>query len=263
MSTTAPRARSSIWTELHREWAWLTTRPASHNAVAAWSATYSVFADARSLQDVVDTVSRHPERGVMALLTEHHSGHRLAGRALTQCMLPKLIRSARYARTTTHERAENYFDEHAQQTLAAFQSVLGEWRPGSAASAASLGLDTLHKITKVRPVPAQVPVEPDSTNFDLPERDRTPSDSVDARSLIDWAAVNNVLSDTEMDLINRAYVNPHGTLKALAIDMSVSDSALRQRLSRTVSKLRVAVLASIQDNIFDAFNGDTSSLMAA
>lgn len=263
MSTIATRARSSIWTELHREWAWLVARPAAHDAVAAWSATYPVFADANSLQDIVEIVSRRPACAVVALLTEHHSGHKLAARVLTQCMLPKLMRSARYARTTVHERAENYFDERAQQTLAAFHDVLGEWRPGASASAASLGLDTLHKITKVRAVPAQFPVEPDSTSFDRPGRESADSDALDARSLIEWAAVHRVLNDSEMDLLDRAYVNPNGTLKALALDLSVSDAALRQRLSRAVSKLRVAVLASVQDNTFDAFGGDIRSLMAA
>ncbi|MBB1033320.1 hypothetical protein G6031_02815 [Dietzia sp. CQ4] len=263
MPTTATHARSSIWTELHREWAWLITRPASHDAVAAWSSTYSVFADATSLQDVVEIVSHRPDRAVVALLTEHHSGHKLAGRVLTQCMLPKLMRSARYARTPVHERSENYFDERAQQTLAAFHDVLGQWRPGAAATAASLGLDTLHKITKLRPVPAQYPVEPDSTSFDFPDRERAESDPLDARSLIEWAAVNRVLNDSEMDLLDRAYVNPTGTLKTLALDLAVSDAALRQRLSRAVGKLRVAVLASVQSNTFDAFNGDITALMAA
>lgn len=263
MFTTATRTRSSIWTELHREWAWLTTRPAAHDAVTTWATTYPVFADARSLQNIVDTVSRVPDTAVIALLTEHHAGNRMAARVLTQCMLPKLIRSARYARTTVHERAENYFDEHAQQTLVAFQDVLDKWRPGTSASAASLGLDTLHRITKLRPVPAQFPVEPDSHSFDLHERESSTPDSVDARSLVEWAAVNHVLSDTEMDLLNRAYVNPKGSLKTLAVELSVSDAALRQRLSRTVSKLRTAVLHSIQDDTFDAFNGNIHALMAA
>lgn len=66
-----------------------------------------------------------------------------------------------------------------------------------------------------------------------------------------------------MDLLDRAYVNPTGTLKTLALDLAVSDAALRQRLSRAVGKLRVAVLASVQNNTFDAFNGDISALMAA
>jgi len=263
MSITNTRTRPSIWSELHREWAWLSNRPAARDAVHEWSMTYPVFSGARSLQDIVDTVSHSPNSAVTALLTEHHSGHKLAGRVLTQCMLPKLIRSARYARTTIHERAENYFDERAQQTLAAFHDVLDEWRPGAAGSAASLGLDTLHKITKMRPVIAQIPVEPDSQSFDLPVRDGHLSDSVDANSLIDWAAMNNVLSDAEIDLLNRAYVNPTGSLKALAVEISVTDAALRQRLSRSVSKLRTAVLASIKNDSFDAYNGDTRTLMAA
>lgn len=263
MSTITARSRPSIWAELHREWEWLVSRPAPQIAVADWAATHPVFTGARSLQDIADIVSRHSGPAIKALLVEHHSGHPMAARVLTQCMLPKLIRSARYARTTVHERGESYFDERAQQTLSAFQDVLNEWRPGSAASAATLGLNTLNKITQLRTVPAQIPVEPNSQSLDRADSERPVSDSVDARALIDWASVHQVLGEAERDLLDRAYVNPQGTLKALAIELSVSDTALRQRLSRTVAKLRIAVLASIKDDTFDAFNGDTHTLMAA
>ena len=150
MSTTTTRTRPSIWTELHREWEWLVTRPAARSAVVDWSTSHPVFSDAETLQDIADIVSRSSGPAIKALLSEHYAGHPLATRVLTQCMLPKLIRSARYARTTVHERGESYFDERAQQTLGAFQDVLDEWRPGVSATAGSLGLNTLNKITQMR-----------------------------------------------------------------------------------------------------------------
>lgn len=263
MSTTTTRTRPSIWTELHREWAWLVTRPAARSAVVDWSTSHPVFSDAETIQDIADIVSRSSGPAIRALLAEHHAGHPLAARVLTQCMLPKLIRSARYARTTVHERGESNFDERAQQTLGAFQDVLDEWRPGASATAGSLGLNTLNKITQMRTVPSQVPVEPDSQTFERANNMRSDMDSVDAQSLLEWSAVNHVLGEAERDIIDRAYINPKGTLKTLAVEIGVSDAALRQRLSRTISKLRSAVLTSIKEDSFDAWNGDTRTIMAA
>ncbi|GAA3129427.1 hypothetical protein GCM10020255_002800 [Rhodococcus baikonurensis] len=65
---------------------------------------------------------------LLALLTLHQEGSVLAGRALLQLMLGKLISLTRHARVAGFDSYHAY-DERAATTIATFMSLIAEYRP--------------------------------------------------------------------------------------------------------------------------------------
>jgi hypothetical protein len=96
MSVVAPsradRSNYRIVRALNEDWGRLTLE--HHDSVCRWASKHPVLDQCASLLDLLETVRRNPDPVLFALLEENATGDELAGRAVLQAMLGKLVRMA-------------------------------------------------------------------------------------------------------------------------------------------------------------------------
>lgn len=91
-------AQSNLYSRLNTEWMYLCARPPAAE-VLTWSVSRAALRDVADLNDLAAAHRRDRDGVLLALLRLHQEGSALAGRALLQLMLGKLISLTRHARS--------------------------------------------------------------------------------------------------------------------------------------------------------------------
>lgn len=240
--TVVSTAATNLYTRLNIDWLNMCQRPSHDAEVLTWAASQPALADVTGLDDLARAHRADRDGVLLALLTLHQDGSGLAGRALLQLMLGKLIQLTRHARVSGYDR-NIACDDRAATTVAAFMSLVAHYRPTGTNVYAALFLHTLKQIAKVDTFAAEVPAghHDDFVVDTTPEHDSGPS----ALALLDSAVERGVITVTDRLLLQRAYLDETDIdLAAVAADADVTPAALRQRLSRAMGRLRKDVVVS-------------------
>ncbi|GAB4590080.1 hypothetical protein [Nocardia sp. IFM 10818] len=230
----------------------LAHRPETHRELRQWRAEYAALADLHELAQLPDLVAADPNAVLAALLEAHHDGSALAAAALLHQMLPKLLRLTPYARIDEYCRDASYADRGGE-TIAAFLTVIGSYRPRPGHNvAAVMALQTLHAITASAGVAREIPLAPDdlTTAHTMGRNPLVIDDVVDwdsrphllsAQEVLTWAVTHGAITAGERQLLTAAYLSGVDDLRAVAAEAGLSYAALRQRLRRSIARVRTAV----------------------
>jgi hypothetical protein len=255
MSVTITGARRQTGTgvagRLNDEWDLLCAdgRPA---AIARWAALHPPLAGCRELGDVeaaVATDRQGADAVLLALLRLAHDGEPLAGRTVLQLMLGKAIRIAGgHAGRDSRESLE-----HA--AVAALWTVIAtyptERRPTKVA--ANIAMDTLGAVSReLAHRRSETPTEPDTLATVLGSDPAGPIGAdadVDLTELLAWAADTGAITAADAALLLDIYAPGPGLDggAAAAERAGISWAAARQRASRAVRKIALAVRADALD----------------
>lgn len=259
---------SSLYRQLIQEWVELHHSPSTTRTVQRWARREPVLKGCRTPGEIVDRIDLAPhvekDELLLALVRLAQDGHQLAGRTVLQALLPKL---SRIASRTSQSSTGTWAEDHKHITIAEFWQVLAEYpverRPRRVA--ANLGLDTLHRICRAGKRPEPVPVDPHdhltpedqftagharytylSAKGDQADIGSGLELSVDSDlpQLLAWALQQRLLTEDEAQLLTTVYLHaekPGAGYAAEADAQGVSQAALRQRCSRAVRRLTVAV----------------------
>lgn len=271
--TAVPEGLSSpLYRQLIQEWVELHHSPSTTRAVRRWVRLEPVLAGCRTPGEIVDRidVAPHEEKDqlLLALVRLAQDGNQLAGRTALQALLPKL---SRIASRTSQSSTGTWAEDHRHITIAEFWQVLADYpvqrRPRRVA--ANLGLDTLHRICRAGKRPEPVPVDPhdhltpqdelyaDHARYAYlgarvdqsdPGKGLELSVDSDLPQLLAWARKAELLTEDETRLLATVYLHaekPGAGYAAEAAAQGVSEAALRQRCSRAVRRLTVAVRAEL------------------
>ncbi len=241
--TTPSTSAMNLYTRLNTEWMHLCERPSATAEVLTWHTTQPALADIAGLDDLAAAHRSDRDGVLLALLVLHQEGSTLAGRALLQLMLGKLISITRHARVTSYDRYHAY-DERAAATVAAFMSMAATYRPTGSNIYAALFLHTLKQIARPEPFADEIPASdyldqaPDVAEHSL-------DSDLSAPALLLWAVANDVINELDRTLIQRAYLEKTDCdLAAIAAEFDLTPAALRQRLSRALGRIRKQILVS-------------------
>jgi hypothetical protein len=223
---------------------YLCARPAAAAEVLTWSVSQDALGEVTDLNDLAAAHRRDRDGVLLALLTLHQEGSSLAGRALLQLMLGKLISLTRHARVSGHDRY-HACDERAASTVATFVSLIATYRPSGENVYAALFLHTLKKITREETFAQEIPASDVMGESDSAENE--PGADISASALLTWAVEKKVINDLDHTLIQRAYLEQTDCdLAVIAAEVGMTPVALRQRLYRAVTRIRKSVVASNQ-----------------
>jgi hypothetical protein len=237
-------AQSNLYSRLNTEWMYLCARPAAAAEVLTWSVSQDALGEVTDLNDLAAAHRRDRDGVLLALLTLHQEGSSLAGRALLQLMLGKLISLTRHARVSGHDRY-HACDERAASTVATFMSLIATYRPSGENVYAALFLHTLKKITREETFAQEIPASDVMGEFDSAENEL--GADISAPALLTWAVEKKVINDLDRTLIQRAYLEQTDCdLAVIAAEVGMTPAALRQRLYRAVTRIRKSVVASNQ-----------------
>lgn len=237
-------ARGDLYSRLNTEWMQLCARPSAAAEVLTWSVNQPALSQVQELNDLAGAHRLDRDAVLLALLTLHQEGSVLAGRALLQLMLGKLISLTRHARVAGFDSYHAY-DERAATTIATFMSLIAEYRPSGENIYAALFLRTLKKIAHENTFAGEIPASDLMDRSDAPEAET--ENPFLAQDLLAWAVRNGVITGTDRALIQRAYLDQTDTdLTSIAAEIGMTSAALRQRLYRAVSKIRNSVGTSNQ-----------------
>lgn len=191
-----------------------------------------------TLDHVLDHVRANPDAVLLALLELVADGDTLAGRAVVQSMLPKLITMAR--RDPDHELPD--YVSWMWLVLSSYPLARRRRRV-----AANLALDTLKRATRDRRVP-EVPHRWESLVLLRTEhsdgldggiaRDPDPTHALTAAQVINRALRLGLLDDVAARVLTVVY--DHGVPgKEAAVQLGMSVDCVRWRCSRAVRRLAV------------------------
>jgi DNA-directed RNA polymerase specialized sigma24 family protein len=216
---------------------------------AAWAAKYEVLAPCRSLGDVLLAIRNEPDGALGALLTEVSRGDELAGRAVLQAMLGKLVRMA---------QADEYsgIDDYVAVMWCRIRTYPLATRPRKIA--ANLVLDTLKQVTNERRVLLLRTVQlwPPGEKLDIAHEEALRRDLLDhqrqiadltAKELLDSAGLLGLLDGDSEGVLSSVYADGLSS-EATAHRLQISAGSVRVRCSRAVKVLarhRRQLLASV------------------
>jgi DNA-directed RNA polymerase specialized sigma24 family protein len=232
---------------LNAEWDVLASN--SMEMTAAWAAKYEVLAPCRSLGDVLLAIRSDPDGALGALLTEVSRGDELAGRAVLQAMLGKLVRMA---------QADEYsgIDDYVAVMWCRIRTYPLATRPRKIA--ANLVLDTLKQVTNERRVLLLRTVQlwPPGEKLDIAHEEALRRDLLDhqrqiadltAKELLDSAGLLGLLDGDSEGVLSSVYADGLSS-EATAHRLQISAGSVRVRCSRAVKVLarhRRQLLASV------------------
>lgn len=232
---TATHGKQGIVAALNREWAELVSaRPAG---VSRWASSYAALAGCADLADVLWAVRRLPDDALAALLTEVAGGDELAGRAVLQIMLGRIVRMAvrdPYAGV----------DDYVGALWLRIRSYPLDNRPRKIS--ANLSMDTFKSVWSERCAqrqPEVTPWPPEVFLDDLFERDegvlrldRARALSVDGARVLALGRCLNVLDEQTYRLLWAVYVDGLSGPEAAAL-LGSSSGSVRVRCSKAVRRL--------------------------
>lgn len=241
-----PDGETNLWQRLNIEWAQLCTQPSANAEAITWTASQPALTGLTSLADLEKLHRRDRDSVLFALLDLHQQGSRLAGRALLQLMLGKLITIARYARVTGHDRTDA-FDERAAATVAVFMSIVSTHRPTGTNVYAALYFRVLGVISTAKTYANETAATWFLDDLDTGLRHtkhailHPPDDESDisATEVLDWAVTRAIITTADRTLLQRAYLEQTDLdLAAVAAEVGLTHAALRKRLSRALARIR-------------------------
>lgn len=200
---------------LNREWADLTADTAP--VPVSWRLASPFIGHDATLVELLDRVRAHPDAVLLALLRLHHTGDALAGRAVVQAMLGKLVIMASRDATAT-------FDDYLAALWLRVATYPLERRPRRVA--ANLALDSLKAVKSA----ARQPMAP------LPPQ-CLPDPLGDAEAVLDAGVRLGVIDATTRTTMATVYVEGRTSAAAAAV-LGVSADAVRWRCSKGVRALR-------------------------
>jgi hypothetical protein len=221
---------------LNAEWDALASN--SMEMAAAWAAKYEVLAPCRGLGDVLLAIRSEPDAALGALLTEVSRDDELAGRAILQAMLGKLVRMA---------QADEYsgIDDYVAVMWCQIRTYPLASRPRKIA--ANLVLDTLKQVTNERRMLLRRTVRlwPPSVQLDIAHEAALRRDSLDhqrriadltANELLNSAAQLGLLGGQSEEILSKVYADGLSS-EATAHLLQISAGSVRVRCSRAVKVL--------------------------
>lgn len=248
-----------IFGQLIDEWARLCQLPSTARQLRRWSTTEAALTGFTSLQQLVTGIDEgtreQDDAWLGALIRLAQSGQTMAGRTVLQAMLPKLTR---FSHTTRPTRESTEPEDHRHVIVATFWTVLASYPIHRRTSrvAAGLALDTLHALTAdTRAAAVEIPVDADALdhwadNLSEVEQgalsgDEELSSDADLLEVIAWGIDSGALSGDDAAVLTRVYLPEEGKpgSAAVAAELGLSPTALRQRCSRARRRLIAAVQA--------------------
>lgn len=253
------------------EWVRLNQDASVGLVLSRWAARNPVLAPMRRPADVVDAIDAGSfatkDELLRCLVELFQSGQQLAGRIALQAMLPKL---AHYAfGTALLARIEACPDDRLHLVLCEFWDVLSTLpvQRRTTRLAANLALETLHRLTRMAPLPelpldpAALPdlLDPGQDGGGAPMHQVEPASGLaaatvpdcdwDLDALVHWAVAQRVLTAEEAGLLRSVYASRGGsTLRDVseayrrqANSTGLSTTTLRQRARRARLRLTAAV----------------------
>lgn len=200
---------------LNREWAVLTDDPAP--LPRSWRLACAHFTAASRLADVLVAVREHPDAVLLALLTLHRGGDALAGRAVVQAMLGKMILMASRDAGAT-------LDDHLAALWVRVATYPIARRPHRVA--ANLALDVLKTMkSEPRQPLRQLPPPP------------APDPLADAAAVLDAGVRLGAIDPATRRTLACVYVDGRTSAAAASV-LGVSADAVRWRCSKGVRALR-------------------------
>ena len=259
---------------LNKEWEQLRQGPGTAAALRRWVAAASWIRttahDELARLDDLDGLVRYvqdasrtvPERDevLLYLLALCQEGDRLAGRVVLQVMLPKAIRLA--LSLSRHPDWTDGPDEARATVLAALWIEIASYPVERRAGrvTANLALDTLarvqrghtgssRRVHRVRELPcADIALLADPAHVDVGADDPAGPADAELCTLLAWGVRTGVLQSQEAQLLVRVYglgaQDGPVTTEAVAAEMGLKASALRQRCHRLARRLGQAALES-------------------
>lgn len=249
-----PGLTDTVFAQLNREWPRLAADPTSTAQLRRWSVAHPALRGVATLAELPVHVRRHedPNAVLLAVLVLHQNGAPLAGRVLLQLMLPKLVSITHCARLDPLGHAGPVFGEKAAATVAAFLECAADQPTKAKTIAGALALRTLGKITAPSRAPGR---ELRSVSLETVEESETWVDGsaqltgadVELAELLAWATASRTITTAERQLLELVYLEqPDASRADIAAELGITCASLRKRLSRTVGRVRVAVLAETQ-----------------
>lgn len=252
---TTARCRTGLPAALNAEWTALREDPHGVATVRRWVAAEPALRDARTLVDVERLAGSAPSDQVLAaLLRLAQNGDRLAARTLLQLHLGAAIN---LARRTCHHAGGDLEEAQARAISALWEAIARYPLPRRRGNhAAGLALDVLRQLTAHtdnRPGRARrlLEVPREGLREELEGRPE-PAPAVDAtrqvEELLRWAVRKQVLTSEDATLLRRLHTSADGagrelTQAAVARELGMTHTALRQRSSRATRKLAEAIRA--------------------
>lgn len=263
---------SPLYRQLTQEWAGLHMTPSTMTTVRRWARRETALADFSRLGEIVDAIDAgsyaRTNEILLALIRLFQNGHQLAGRVVLQALLPKLTKTAAYAGGMCTSSVDTWAEDRRHITIAEFWDVMADYpvdrRTSSVAS--NLALDTLHRVTGARKPTTDVPVDPHRFLHDSETRDRArrswlagacvtdpdPANEItpdsDLLEVISWGLRRGAISQDEAQLLVASYLPERTTgfgFADVAIQLGLSQAAVRQRCSRASRKLAEVVRLEI------------------
>lgn len=239
-ASTTPRATrpwvgASFVDALDDEWRELVDSDDTAATVQQWGRRHpAALAGCRTLDNILELIRGNPDGVLLALLALAADGDSLAGRAIVQSMLPKLITMAR--RDPEHE-----LPDYVSWLWLVLSSYPVSRRPRRVA--ANLALDTLKRATRQRRR-AEIPYHSESLAQLTSQAEMRRCDDPDGVDLLTAGQVIRtgrqlgLLDDLTVRVLTVVY--DHGLPgKEAATQLGMSVDSVRWRCSRAVRRLAV------------------------
>jgi DNA-directed RNA polymerase specialized sigma24 family protein len=241
-STAEPRSRSRLVTSLNDEWDQLRTSAEASGELASWRRTEPALSSVDALDALPTVVRKGPNQVLEALIRQAQGGSTLAGRCVVQLMLPKIVRIAR-----SQIRSQVTFEDAVAGVLAAMWAEIKRFPlDGSRRSIAScLALNSLREVSRAVERDTAEAVREDSA-LELEAREvahlgdaGAQNAGVEVLTVLRLATARRVITTEEARLLAEVYLKAdYRTNEAVARELNMSYSMLRQRCSRLTRKLR-------------------------
>ncbi|MEU4607576.1 hypothetical protein AB0F43_31715 [Kribbella sp. NPDC023972] len=243
MSTTtaglhpASLGEPSLVGSLNNEWSQLCTSAQALSELASWHHTEPALSSVDGLEDLPEATRRDADGVLGALIRLAQSGSGLAGRAVVQLMLPKIVLMARSQR-----RCLIPFEDAASRVVAAMWEQIMCYplaaRPRRIAS--NLALDSLKHVTEgvARDNASQLGVDDELLAQDRVHDEEVPA-GIELLGVLARATARGVITKADARLLAKVYIeSDYRAGAAVAQELQMSRTDLRKRCSRLTLRLR-------------------------
>jgi hypothetical protein len=243
MSTTtaglhaAPLSDLTLANLLNSEWIQLCTSPQAASEFASWRDAEPALSSLDGLMELRDATRTDADGVLGALVRLAQSGSVLAGRAVVQLMLPKIVLMARSQR-----RSLITFEDAASRFVAAMweQILCFPIATRSSRIASNLALDSLKEVTAgvARDNAAQIGVDDELLARERVHHAEVPA-GIELLEVLARATARGVITKADARLLAKVYIeSDYRAGAAVAQELRISRTDLRKRCSRITHQLR-------------------------
>lgn len=234
---TASHSEIALPNLLRAEWSQLCTSPQTESELASWRRTEPALASLGGLAELPDATRADADGVLGALVRLAQSGSVLAGRAIVQLMLPKILLMARSQR-----RSLIPFEDALSRFVAAmWEQILCypvATRPRRIA--ANLALDSLKRVTAevARDNAALIGVDDEVVAGGRVDHEEVPA-GIELLEVLARATARGVITKADARLLSKVYIeSDYRAGAAVAQELQISRTDLRKRCSRITHQLR-------------------------